>query len=148
MQPRNHEKAEAGKDSSGRTRKDDQEHRCVIRDQVRTSHPLVFPIPMYGSESWTVKKRLRGKKRFIWNLALGESSADTLDLHKDALVGQSKLSLEHGWRQSDKTEAVLLWAHCDKAGFSGKDKNAGKTGGRGERKAKHGMDDSTKDARG
>lgn len=39
---------------------------------------------------------------------------------------QSKLSLNIIRGKNDKTAAVLLLAHHEKAGFSGKDHNAGK----------------------
>ena len=49
-----------------------------------------------------------------------------------------ELSLE---AKNVETEAVLFWAHLEKAGFSGRDHNAGKDGRQQEkRKAKYEMD--------
>lgn len=73
--------------------------------------------------------------------ALGESSADPLDPQKDAPVCQSKQTKSGTPLEAKgQDEAVLLLTHCDKAGFSGKEKNAGKMGGRGETKAKRETD--------
>lgn len=62
----------------------------------------------------------------------GESGTSTniLDRQKDGQVGP-----ETAGGKTDKTEAVLCWAHHEKAGFLGKDNNAG-TNGRQQEKRK------------
>ena len=52
---KNQENAETQRGSNGRIRKHHKEQRCVIKNQGKTIHTLVFPITMYGYESWTVK---------------------------------------------------------------------------------------------
>ena len=32
---------------------------CLVRDQIRSVKAMVFPVVMYGCESWTVKKAER-----------------------------------------------------------------------------------------
>ena len=61
-------------------------------------------------------------------MVLEESSTVTLDCQKDEQACHlfKQTSLKHHWRQMDKTKAVLLWAHPERAGLNGKDSNAGK----------------------
>ena len=62
-------------------------------------------------------------------VVLEESFAGALGPQKDWQVGPRSTqawTLSRG--KNVKTQAVLLWAHQNKAGFSGKDNNAGKGG--------------------
>ena len=40
---------------------------CMVKD-------MVFPVVMYGCESWTVKRRLRAKELMLLNCGAGEDS--------------------------------------------------------------------------
>ena len=75
---------------------------------------------MYGCESWAVRKADRKKNGLIGNMVMEESSVDTLDCQKDEQVGPEQI-------KNDKTEAVLLGAHHEKAGVFGNDSDAGKS---------------------
>ena len=67
------------------------------------------------------------KKRFITNMVPEERSTRTLDHQKGKQIGPgAKSACNIAGGKNDKTEAALLPAHLEKAGFSGKDKNAGK----------------------
>lgn len=59
-------------------------------------------------------------------MALEESSMGTLGPQEDKQVDPKSIKPEIFWRQSDKTEAVLLQTHWEKAGFLRKENNAGK----------------------
>ena len=41
--------------------------------KVRLDKAMVFPVVMYGCESWTVKK-LSTKELMLWNCGVGEDS--------------------------------------------------------------------------
>ena len=88
---------------------------------------LRFPITMYGWKSWTVKNADRKEKLIQLEYSVwGELYKYTAVPERWTSESQSKLSLKHLWRQNNKTETVLLWAHHEKAGFFGKESNAGK----------------------
>ena len=97
-----------------------------LETKIKIIHTLVFPITMYGWESWTVKKASRG---FIWNTVLDESFADTLDCQKDKQGGldqiKPKLSLEaktlklrlsyfgHIMRRQDSLEKTIILVEAE-----------------------------------
>ena len=60
---------------------------------------------------------------------LEESFVDTLECKKDKQVSlRSNQTWTVSGGKSDEVEAVLLWAHHEKARFSGKDNNSGNGG--------------------
>ena len=61
-------------------------------------------------------------------MVLKENFANTLDGQKDEQVDpiSNQASTLSGGKDVE-TETVLLWAHPEKAGFSGKDNNVGKS---------------------
>ena len=44
---------------------------------------MVFPVVMYGCESWTIKRRLRAKELMHLNCGVGEDSWESLGLQGD-----------------------------------------------------------------
>ena len=46
----------------------------TLPTKVRLVKAMVFPVVMYGSESWTVKIRLSTEKLMLLNCGVGEDS--------------------------------------------------------------------------
>ena len=44
---------------------------------------MVFPVVMYGCESWTVKRRLSAEELMLLNCGVGEDSCKSLGLQGD-----------------------------------------------------------------
>ena len=46
---------------------------CLIRTKIRLVKAMVFPVVMYGCESWTIKKAER-RRIVLLNYGVGEDS--------------------------------------------------------------------------
>ena len=46
----------------------------TLPTKVRLVKAMVFPVVMYGCESWTVKKRLNAEELMLLNCGVGEDS--------------------------------------------------------------------------
>ena len=44
---------------------------------------MVFPVVMYGRESWTLKKAERTKELMLLNCGVGEDSSESLEMQGD-----------------------------------------------------------------
>ena len=84
---------------------------------------IIHTVTIYVCENWTVRKGWQENHRSIWNVVLQENFVDTLSGQKDEQVDQAR-TISGG--KFDETEAVLLWAHHEKARISEKDNNNGK----------------------
>ena len=82
---------------------------------------MVFPVVMYGCESWTVKK-LSTWELILLNCGVGEDSWESLGLQGDQ-------SWVFFGRNDAKTEAPVLWPPHSKSWLIGKDFDAGKDWG-------------------
>ena len=51
--------------------------------EVRLVKAMVFPVVMYGCESWTVKKAEHSSKLMLLNCGVGEDSRESLGLQGD-----------------------------------------------------------------
>ena len=54
----------------------------ILPTKVRLVKAMVFPVAMYGCESWSVKK-LSAKELRLLNCAAGEESCESLGLQGD-----------------------------------------------------------------
>ena len=61
LQPRNQGEAETWKSSNRRIRKIIKSKDVSIEVKAKIIHSLLFPVTMYGCESWTLKKADRKK---------------------------------------------------------------------------------------
>ena len=52
----------------------------TLPTNVRLVKSMVFPVVMYGCESWTIKKKLRAEELMLLNCGVGEDSCDSLGL--------------------------------------------------------------------
>ena len=95
----------------------------LLEIRAKSIHTLILPVVMGTCQRWTVTKAGRkiidSFEMWDWRRALwvpGPLESGVLEQIKP------ETSLEV---KNDKTEAVLLWAHHEKAGFFEKDNNAG-----------------------
>ena len=51
--------------------------------KVHLVKAMVFPVVMYGCESWTIKKKLRAEELMLLNCGVGEDSRESLGLEGD-----------------------------------------------------------------
>ena len=76
------------KDTSGRKVETNVDSILKSRDitmstKVRVVKAMVFPVVMYGCESWTIKK-LSTEELMLLNCSVGEGSSECLGLQGDA----------------------------------------------------------------
>ena len=55
----------------------------ILPTEVRLVKAMVFPVVMYGCESWTVKKAEHSSKLMLLNCGVGEDSRESLGLQGD-----------------------------------------------------------------
>ena len=83
----------------------------------------VFPVVMYGCESWTVKKTCT-EELMLWNCGVGEDSWESLGLQPVSPKGNES------WifigRTDAEAETPILWPSDEKDWLTGKDPDAGK----------------------
>ena len=112
-----------------------------LETTAKVTHTLVFPITVHRCKSWTVKKadkkNIDSFEMWCWRRALQipwvfrKMNMWVLEQIKPELLLEAKKI----------KQAFLLWAHYEKAGFFGKDNNAGKSRRQQEkRKTKYEMD--------
>ena len=52
----------------------------ILSKKFHLVKAMVFPVVMYGCESWTVKKKLRAEELMLLNCGVGEDSGESLGL--------------------------------------------------------------------
>ena len=71
---------------------------------------MVFPVVMYGCESWTIKKA-EHRRLMLLNCGVGEDSCESLVLQGDPtspfLFRKSVLNIH--WKIDAKAETPILW---------------------------------------
>ena len=87
---------------------------------------MVFPVVMYGCESWTIKKA-ELKKWFFWTLVLDKTFESPLDCKEIQPVHPKG---DQSWifigRNDIEAETPILWPPNAKSWLTGKDPDAGK----------------------
>ena len=95
---------------------------------------MVFPVVMYGCESWTVKKAERWRIDALWTLVLEKTLESPLDCKGIQPVHSEGDQPWDFFRRNDvKAEAPVLWPPHEKSWLTGKDSDAGGIGGRRRR---------------
>ena len=95
--------------------------------KVRLVKAMVFPVVMYGCESWTIKKAESTKELIVWTVVF-EKTLESLLGYKEIKPVNPK---EHqSWlfigRTDAEAEAPVLWPPNVKNWLIGKDPDAGK----------------------
>ena len=101
----------------------------TLPTKVRLVKAMVFPVVMYGCESWTVKKAEHQRNWCFWTVVL-EKTLQSRDC-KEILPVHSKG--DQFWvffgRNDAKAETPVLWPPLVKSWLIGKDSNAGRVCG-------------------
>ena len=94
---------------------------------------MVFPMVMYGCESWTVKKAER-QRRCFWTVVLEKTLDSPLDCKEIQPVHPKG---DQSWvfigRNDAKAETPILWPPHVKSWLIGKDSDVGRDWGQGEK---------------
>ena len=82
----------------------------TVPTKVRLVKAMVFPVVMYGCESWTVKKAERQKNWCFWTVVLEKTLVSPLDCEEIQPVHSEG---DQPWdlfgRNNAKTETPVLW---------------------------------------
>ena len=52
----------------------------TLSTKVRLVKAMVFPVVLYGCESWTIKRKLKAEELMLLNCGVGEDSWESLGL--------------------------------------------------------------------
>ena len=107
----------------------------TLPTKVHLVEAIVFPVVMYGCESWTVKKAKRLKNWCFWTMVLGKTLVSPLDC-KEIQPVHSKG--DQSWvfigRTNAEAETPVLWPSHAKSWLTGKDPDAGRDWGQEEKR--------------
>ena len=88
---------------------------------------MVFPVVMYGCESWTIKESWAPKNRYFWTVVLEKTLESPLDCKEIKPVNPKG---NQSWifigRTDAETETLILWPPDTKNWLTRKDPDAGK----------------------
>ena len=89
---------------------------------------MVFPVVMYGCESWTIKKSWAPKNWHFWTVVLEKTLESPLDSKEIQAVHPkgSNQSWIYIGRSDDEDETPILWPPDGKSWHIWKDPDAGK----------------------
>ena len=105
----------------------------TLPTKVHLVKAMVFPVVMYGCESWTVKKAER-QKLMLLNCGVGEDSWESLGLQGDPTSPFWRRSaLGFLWKNDAKAETPVLWPPHEKSLLIGKESDAGRDWGQEEK---------------
>ena len=104
----------------------------TLPTKVHLVKAMVFPLVMYGCESWTVKK-LSTKELMLWNCGVGEDSWESLGLQGDPTHSEGDQPWDFFGRTDAKAETPILWPLDVKSWLIGKDSDAGRAWGQEEK---------------
>ena len=119
------------KESYDQPREHIQKHRHYFANKVRLVKAVVFPVVMYGCESW---RRLSTKELMLLNCGVGEDSWECLDCKEIQQIhseGDQPWDFFGGY--DAKAETPVLWPPHAKSWLIGKDSDAGRDWGQDEK---------------
>ena len=88
---------------------------------------MVFPVVMYGCESWTVKKAERQRNWCFWTVVLKKTLESSLDCKEIQPVhSEGDQPWDFFGRNDAKAETPVLWPPHAKSWLIGKDSDAGR----------------------
>ena len=108
----------------------------VLKDYTKVClvKAVVFPVVMYGCESWTIKKAEHQKNWCFWTVVLEKTLESPLDCKENQPVHPKG---DQSWVFTGRTDAEadtpVLWPSDAKSWFTGKDPDAGKDCGQEEK---------------
>ena len=99
----------------------------TLPTKARLVKAMVFPVVMYGGESWMVKKSWVLKNWCFWTVVLEKTLENPLDSKK---IKQDNPKGNQSWifigRTDAEAEAPILWPPDEKNWLNGKDPDTGK----------------------
>ena len=106
----------------------------ALPTKVHLVKAMVFPVVMYGCESWTVKKAERPKNWCFWTVVLEKTLESPLDGKEIQPVHPKG---DQSWvfigRTDAEAETPILWPPQVKSWLVGKDSDAGRDWGQEEK---------------
>ena len=106
----------------------------TLSTKVRLVKAMVFPIVMYGCESWTIKKAECQRIDAFWTVVLKKTPESPLDCKEIQPVHPKG---DQSWlfigRADAEAETPILWPPDVKSWFIGKDPDAGSDWGQEEK---------------
>ena len=106
----------------------------ALPTRVRLVKAMVFPVVMYGCESWTVKKAEHQKNWCLWTVVLEKTLESPLDCKEIQPVHPEG---DKSWvfigRIDAEAETSILWPPDAKSWLIGKDPDAGRDWGQEEK---------------
>ena len=108
-------------------------HKCISISHHGLVKAMVFPVVMYGCESWTVKKAERWRLMLL-NCGVGEHSWESLDCKEIQPVhSKGDQPWDFFGRNGAKAETPVLRPPHTKSWLIGKDSDAGRDWGQEEK---------------
>ena len=105
----------------------DQPRQRIKKQRIYFVKAMVFPVVMYGCESWTIRKAKQGRIDAFWTVVLEETLENPLDC-KEIQSGHPKGN--QSWifigRTDVEAETPILWPPDVKNWLIRKDSDAGK----------------------
>ena len=98
----------------------------TLPTKVHIVKAMVFPVVMYGCESWAIKKRLNTEKLMLSNCGAGEKTLENPLASKEIKSVNPKGNQPWIFTGRTDAEAPILWGPDVKSWFIGKDPDAGK----------------------
>ena len=99
----------------------------TLPTKVRLVNALVFPVLMYGCESWTIKESWAPRNWCFWTVVLEKTLENPLDCKELQLVNpKGNQSWIFFGRTDVEAETPILWPPDAKNWLVGKDPDAGK----------------------
>ena len=106
----------------------------ILPTKVCLVKTMVFPVVMYGRESWTIKKAWASKNRCFWTVVLEKTLESPLDCKEIQPVHpKGNQSWMFIGRTHAEAETPILWPPHAKRWLSGKDSDAGRDWGQEEK---------------
>ena len=106
----------------------------TLSTKVHLVKAMVFPVVMYGGESWTIKNAVGPKNWCFWNVVLEKTLASPWDCKEIQPVSPKG---DQSWvfigRNDAKAETPILWPPDTKTWLIWKDPDAGKDWGQEEK---------------
>ena len=108
----------------------------TLPTKVRLVKAMVFPVVMYGCESWTEERKLSAEELMLLNYGVGENSwalESALDCKENQPVhSEGDQSWMFFGMDDAKAETPVLWPPHAKSWLIGKDPDAGRDWGQEE----------------
>jgi len=116
-----------GRKSYDQPRQHTKKHRHYVANKGYLVKAMIFPVVMYGCDSWTIKKAWVLKNWCFWTVVLEKTLENPLDCKEMQPVHpKGNQSWVFIGRTDVEAETPILWLPDAKNGLTGTDPDAGK----------------------